>query len=226
MRKDIDQDIISHFLEKLEEYGLELGSKLDELEKEKANYVFFDEIKRLIEEDTLSFCSSYLSTSESGKKEFKNRLLELFKDQEIVDNIIQEIVNLYYLYESGLLELDEIAPQKETAEENIKTLILRINNYLQETNVDQLAKDDERLSRKLEKLVDLGTIIESNEPSPVEDIDFLEEVLEAMEMSDEEKRTILVEIIEHNISIYNANISKKKENQPVPTKEIEELDDS
>ncbi len=225
MIKEDNLDLINNFLEKLEEYGLEIGSRLDELEKEKANYVFFVELKRMIQEDVIGFCSSYNSTSEDGKKEFASKLLELFKDQEIVDNIIQEIINLYYLYESGLIDLDEIAPQREQAEENIKTLILRINNYLEETNVDQIAKDDERLSHQLERLVDLGTIIESNEPTAIEDMDFLEETLERLDISETDKTQIVIEIINHNLSVYNLNLSKKKNNKPVTT-EIEELDDN
>ena len=202
---DEKKDEFDRFLEELESFGLELGSKLEESKQE--------------------FCSSYFNKEESEKEEFRQRLLSLFKDLEIVDNIIQEIINLYYLQEAGLLDQEEIAPQKEMAEENLKTLGIKIDKYIQDTNIDQLQKDEEHLSTKLERLVDLGSALESEEDVPIDDIDFLEEMLEKVELSDEIKRSILTEIIRHNVAIYQGHLQKKINHEPIEALEIEELKD-
>lgn len=223
--KEEKKDEFDHFLEELESYGLELGSKLEEIEQEKRSYEFFQTIKRKLEESKQEFCSSYFNKEEAEKEEFRQRLLSLFKDLEIVDNIIQEIINLYYLQEAGLLDQEEIAPQKELAEENLKTLGIKIDKYIQDTNIDQLQKDEEHLSTKLERLVDLGSALESEEDFPIDDIDFLEEMLERVELSDEVKRSILTEIIRYNVTIYQGHLQKKINHEPIEVLEIEELKD-
>ena len=204
------KEIMNHFIEQLEAFGIELGNKLDQIEQEKQNYHFLDTIKKKIMESRIDFCSYYVSLEEEEKQEFQNRLLNLFKDQEIVDNIIQEIINLYYLNESGLLDLDETKPQKEIALENLNTLLMKIEKYIEETNIDQLLVDEESLAKQLDRLVSLGSIMEQEESSPVQDIDFLEQVLERSELTGEEKKTILLELITYNVSEYNRLLSEKE----------------
>ena len=204
------KEIMNHFIEQLEAFGIELGNKLDQIEQEKQNYHFLDTIKKKIMESKIDFCSYYVSLEEEEKQEFQNRLLNLFKDQEIVDNIIQEIINLYYLNESGLLDLDEAKPQKEIALENLNTLLMKIEKYIEETNIDQLLVDEESLAKQLDRLVSLGSIMEQEESSPVQDIDFLEQVLERSELTGEEKKTILLELITYNVSEYNRLLSEKE----------------
>ena len=218
-----NEDLIRRFVEQLESYGIEIGTKLDRMEKEKQSYLFFEEVLERIREDKVAFCTSYLIMTDEEQALFQKRLLDLFKDQEIVDNILQEIVNLYYLKESGLLELDEIAPQKEVAYENLDTLATKIEKFLKENNIDQLTADAERLSLSLDRLVDLGSIMEGEENTPVSDVDFLEEVLEASNLSKEERKTLLEEVIQYNLDTYRKNLERKAAREEL-SEELEELE--
>ena len=159
--------------------------------------------------------------SNEDKKELQKKLLNLFKDQEIVDNIIQEVINLYYLNEAELLELEETRPQLEIALENLKTLNTKIEKYLSEVDVVALSKEEGVLSDKLDRLVMMGSIMEGEEEEAIDDIDFLEEVLETSPLPDEEKRVIITEIIKHNLQVYKGGKAKKQEDivvlQDVPT---------
>lgn len=203
------EDLNDKFVEQLESYGLVIGRKLDKIDKTKSNYVYLESILNQIEESKVDFCSSYFACSEEEKKEFKGILLELFKDQEIVDNIIQEIVNLYYLKEYELLELEETAPQKEVAFENLDTLCTKIEKYLGDTNFDQLIADDKKLSGRMDRLVSLGCILESDDKTPIEDLGFLEEMLEIVELSDEEKKEVLLYCIKRNLDAYDYRLAKR-----------------
>ena len=211
----------SHFVEQLEYLGLELGTKLDQIGKEKKDYGLFKKIHDQLNESVLDFCSSYFSLSNEGKKELQRKLLNLFKDQEIVDNIIQEIINLYYLREAELLELEETRPQLEIALENLKTLSAKIEKYLSEIDLPSLEREENRLSNQLERVVAMGSTMEEDEDEEIEDIDFLEEMLETCSLPDEEKRGILEEIIRHNLAIYRGQKKKEPEDfvilQDVPT---------
>ena len=224
VKNEKNQELMSHFIEQLEAYGLEIGSKLDQMETDKNDYLFFERIKKELEESKIEFCSSYFALTEEEKAFFQKQLLALFKDQEIVDNILQEIVNLYYLKEYGLLDLEEIAPQKEVALENLETLLTKVTKYLNDTNFDQLSKTDEKLSERMDRLVTLGSILEGDENVPIDDVDFLEETLEYLSLTPEEKKQVLIEIIHHNIAVYHTHLEKKKENIPIEQSiEIEEL---
>ncbi len=211
----------SHFVEQLEYLGLELGTKLDQIGKEKKDYGLFKKIHDQLNESVLDFCSSYFSLPNEGKKELQGKLLNLFKDQEIVDNIIQEIINLYYLKEAELLELEETRPQLEIALENLKTLSAKIEKYLSEIDLPSLEREENHLSNQLERVVAMGSAMEEEEDEEIEDIDFLEEVLETCSLPDEEKRGILEEIIRHNLAIYRGKKKKEPEDfvilQDVPT---------
>ena len=157
------QEYRSHFVEQLEYLGLELGTKLDQIGKEKKDYGLFKKIHDQLNESVLDFCSSYFSLSNEGKKELQRKLLNLFKDQEIVDNIIQEIINLYYLREAELLELEETRPQLEIALENLKTLSAKIEKYLSEIDLPSLEREENRLSNQLERVVAMGSTMEEDE---------------------------------------------------------------
>ena len=224
IKNEKSQELISHFIEQLESYGLEMGSQLDQMETEKKDYLFFEKIKKELEESKIEFCSSYFTMTEEEQEYFKKQLLSLFKDQEIVDNILQEIINLYYLKEYGLLDQEETAPQKEVALENLDTLLMKITKYINDTNFEQLEKTDEKLSNRMDRLVSLGSIIEEDELVPIDDIDFLEETIEYLSLSPEEKKQLLIEIIQHNIAVYHSHLEKKKDNIPIEQSvEIETL---
>ena len=216
MKTEKNEELINRFVEQLEAIYLEYGSKLDEIEEAKQEYHFFEKILKEIEDSKVDFCTSYYTLTEEQKSDFQTHLLNLFKDQEIVDNIMQEIINLYFLKEAGLLDLEETAPQKEVAIENLETLAIKISKFLKDTNIQQLEADDERLTEKLERLVILGSIIEDRELTPIEDIAFVRQVMELIDLSDEEKKALLIEIIQHNISMYQENLRQKQETKKTP----------
>ena len=217
-----NQEILDHFLEQLESFGLEIGTQLDQIEKEKNDYLLFQKIKEEIEKSKINFSTSYMSLEDDKKEEFQKRLLKLFKDQEIVDNILQEIVNLYYLKEEELLDLEELSAQKELAFENLNTLLTKIEKYLQETSIEELTEEEGKLSLQLDRLVLLGSILEGEELLPIEDIDFLEESLERSNLSDQEKRLLLGDLIRHNIEMYQMGPMEPKKEEKKEEEEVEE----
>ena len=222
LKRQRNNEIMERFVEQLEAYGLEIGNSMKQIESQKEEYQFFSRLKEEIEKSKNDFCSSYFALSESEKEEFKKQLLNLFKDQEIVDNILQEIINLYYLKEEGLLELEEVTPQKEIALENIETLLIKINSYLKNVNWEQLEADDTKYTTQLERLVLLGAIIEGDANEEIEDLDFLQEALEALALTEEEKVLILLDVIEHNLAVYQTKMTRKKKHEPIEDK-IEDL---
>ena len=224
---DMEQntDYLSLFIEELESIGLELGNELDRIEHEKENYNFYSEVKEQVEKSYSDFCSAYFVMDEEEKQDFNSRLLELFKDQEIVDNIVQEFTNLYFLSALGLLGKEEIAPQREIAEENLKTLVTKIERYLSDVNYDQLEANHERVAARLDRIVEMGSILEGEETTPLNDIDFLKETLESMELPEDTKKQILLRIVDFNLRIYDDHLAKKKDNVPFEEK-IEELRDA
>ena len=223
MENEEREDLMHRFMEALEAYGLEVGTRLDQVESDCDHYLFFADVFEQLHQSKVDFCTHYFSLSDADKEDFLKKMLLLFKDQEIVDNIMQEIINLYYLNDSGLLAYEELNSQREVAYENLETLSTKIEKYLNEHNYDQLMADYERLSLQIDGIVLLGSTLEEGQ-FPVQDIDFLRNVIDHLQLSNDDKKQILFEILHYNIDIYHKHVESMRENQPIDSSmEIEEL---
>ena len=207
-----------NLLIELEKLGLQTGEELERLERKSASYLFLEKILKSLEEDKIAFAILYYEMEEEEKEELRNDILSLLDSEEVVDDILQEIINLYYLKTEGLLDLEEIAPQKELAQEKLTILELTIKEYLK-TKDSFREEEIKRLSQRLEQIVELGSSLEEEERE-VEDIDFLEEVLEEIKLEEEEKMAVLEAIIKKNNAIYSQTLKKQEREE---TKEDETL---
>ncbi|MBR3211026.1 MAG: hypothetical protein IKF71_03705 [Bacilli bacterium] len=220
IRNDKNHVFVDHLLEELESYGLKIGMKLEELESEKNDYLFFMDVLDQLKKSRIDFCSSYFSLSEEEKELFYKKLIRLFKDQGIVDSIIQEIINLYYLNERGLLEKEDVSFQKEVALENLDTLATKIEKYLDSIHYDLIIMNHDKLSKQMDDLMLLGSILEED-GTPLEDFDFLKDTLEALDLTNEEKKRILIEILQYNGLIYQEQMKELKESLSPPNTQVQ-----
>lgn len=226
MENDDRQDLMNHFIEVLESYCLVVSDQLDQVGTSCDDYLVFAEINEKLKLSKVDFCVYYFSLSEADKSLFLKKLLLLFKDQEIVDNIIQEIINLYYLNEANLLDYEEIGSQREVAIENLETLSTKIEKYLAGINFDQLMADYEKYASRIDSIILLGSTLEEGK-FPIQDIDFLRDIIEKLPLSSEERELVLFLILQYNISIYQNHVERMRENQPIDQDaEIEELRDN
>ncbi len=215
IRNEENHVLIDRLMDELESYSLKVGTELERLEAEKKEYLFFKDVLESLEKSKVDFCSSYFVLSEDEKSLFQNMLVSLFKDQEIVDHIIQEIINLYYLNERGLLEQEEVVSQKDVALENLETLATKISKYIKDIHYDLIIMNHDKLSKQMGHLMLLGSILEED-GTPVTDIEFLRETLNQIKLTPDERKEILMEIIRYNHSIYQEQIQELK--QPMTLK--------
>ena len=169
----------------------------------------------------IEFALEYHILTDEEKIKIYSTLLKKIK-REVVDNAIQETINLYYLYESGLLEIDDITPQVETSTNSLNELIQELSKVVE--TIEEKDEEYQLLSEKIDQVLSYGTILEEQESIPFENIDFLGEIIEKSNFIEEEKHQLLVYLIKHNIHAYEKLLKKKNESQQ--EEEKEEIDSS
>ena len=186
-KKKEDKNRMEKLVTELELIGLQIGEELDEIESQYQDDKSLEEMKNQIRNDKVGLALHYFELAQEEKEDFQKRLKKVFETEEEVENIIQELVNLYFLKTEGLLELEEIAPQKEVSYEALENLFQKIEAYLKGNTHKALEEKIKELSERFEKVVELGTLLEEEEDFLLEDIDFLEWLLERVNLTDEEE---------------------------------------
>ena len=219
-----EEELVLKFLEQLEIVGLKIEEQLSKKEEKKKEEEYLRALLSSLITSKIEFALEYHILTEEEKIRLYSTLLKKIP-RETVDEAIQETINLYYLYESGLLDTEDIVPQVEVTMNSLNTLINELSQAVED--IEEKDEEYELLSQKIDQIVSLGTILEEKELEPIENIDFLGEIIEQSDLTDEEKRKLLTYLIRHNIHAYEKGLKKKKQVPQEETKEeIEEVESS
>ena len=219
-----EEELVLKFLEQLEIVGLKIEEQLSKKEEKKKEEEYLRALLSSLITSKIEFALEYHILTEEEKIRLYSTLLKKIP-RETVDEAIQETINLYYLYESGLLDTEDIVPQVEVTMNSLNTLINELSQVVED--IEEKDEEYEMLSQKIDQIVSLGTILEEKELEPIENIDFLGEIIEQSDLTDEEKRKLLTYLIRHNIHAYEKGLKKKKQVPQEETKEeIEEVESS
>ena len=218
-----NEELILKFLEQLEIVGLRIEEQLSKKEEKQREEEYLRKLLSTLITSKIEFALEYHILTEEEKLRLYSSLLKKIP-REIVDEAIQETINLYYLYESGLLETEDIMPQIEATTISLNSLINELSRIVE--TIEEKDEEYESLASKMDQLVSMGTILEEKENSPIENIEFLGEIIEQSNLSDEEKRNLLIYIIKHNYHVYEKRLTKKQEQREPELKEEDSLDTS
>lgn len=227
-------DLITNFLNKLETMILNIDSELEYIRNNNLEYETIYNLLETLNNSKTDFSVTYYESSSEVKENIRNILLSVYNDEELVSNIINEIVNLYFLYHTGLLENDDLAEQKDEAIEALEDFEQKLSDYF--SNKEHISENAvESRQRMKQKLIEIGSIFGNQYQSEIiDDVEKIDEVLKLLDLSDDEIVDLLAYIIESNTKLMKENILEEQNrlqeeierNKEEVEKIIEQEDDS
>lgn len=192
--------LIDDFLIQLEYLALSTEEEITFLENENEDYKYITDLVEVLTVSKSSFVECYMSLSKEKTEEFKSIIGKVISCPEKLSSIINEIRNLYYLLENNLQETEEALSQRETSEETIDNFKNSLLSYTRKIDYQENNSKIKQLKEYIENIVTLGTNLE--EENEIKNIDFLQEILDNINLSTQEQQEILMVIIKNNLKIY------------------------
>ncbi len=210
--------LIQNFLEKLELIGIASDAKIEEMETLEKKITYIEIFYKEMQLSRKEYAKKFYETSDEAKEEWKD-ILELFLKKEEITNIEKALLRLNEIVENNSLDNNS---ELEEIDHILDFFVMRMKTYLDNTDKNQIKKELEQRKNRFDRLLSLGDILEDDtETRDIEDIDFLEEVISFINISENEKIDILRYLIEKNRRIYE----KKIENPPEEIEELETLEE-
>lgn len=192
--------LIDDFLIQLEYLALSTEEKISLLENENKDYRYLSDLVEVLNVSKTSFAECYMNLSKEKMEEFKSIIGKVIPYPEKISSTVNEIRNLYYLQENNLLDTEEVLSQRVTAEDTINSFRNYLLNYTRRIDYQKNDLEIKHLRKYLENLVTLGTNLE--EENEIENIDFLQEIIQDVTLSIQEQQEILLIIIKNNLKTY------------------------
>ncbi len=206
-----EQTIVDKFLIELEQLFSKKEEELNTIESQENDYQAIKDLLDVLSASQMAFVEDFATKREEEKARILELLERIESSKERVQAIVEQIMNYYYLKESGLLEEEFIAPQRKQAEDVLRGLQNDLSSYQQQIHLSDISKKKQNIESYMEKLVLIGDAFTEGElDRPVEDIDFLEAFLNDCSLSDEEKSELLTKIWLENVSIYQEILNSNK----------------
>ena len=203
------KDIIDKFLSELNSIILDYNGEIEHIKSNNMDYNLANEILETLRNSPVDFAVTFFNLSDEVKERVRTLLEKSCSGESEVNNIINETLNLYSLNNHHLLENSLFEPQKTTAIETLEELERVLSSFIEDKK--HISEEEiEHRNEMMEKLNNIGTLFGNGEQFDIiNDVKTLEEVLNLVNLSDEEKIALIRSVIENNIEFYEERINER-----------------
>ena len=203
------KDIIDKFLSELNSIILDYNGEIEHIKSNNMDYNLANEILETLRNSPVDFAVTFFNLSDEVKERVRTLLEKSCSGESEVNNIINETLNLYSLNNHHLLENSLFEPQKTTAIETLEELERVLSSFIEDKK--HISEEEiEHRNKMMEKLNNIGTLFGNGEQYDIiNDVKTLEEVLNLVNLSDEEKIALIRSVIENNIEFYEERINER-----------------
>lgn len=203
------KDIIDKFLSELNSIILDYNGEIEHIKSNNMDYNLANEILETLRNSPVDFAVTFFNLSDEVKERVRTLLEKSCSGVLEVNNIINETLNLYSLNNHHLLENSLFEPQKTTAIETLEELERILSSFVEDKK--HISEEEiEHRNKMMEKLNNIGTLFGNGEQYDIiNDVKTLEEVLNLVNLSDEEKIALIKSVIENNIEFYEERINER-----------------
>lgn len=203
------KDIIDKFLSELNSIILDYNGEIEHIKSNNMDYNLANEILETLRNSPVDFAVTFFNLSDEVKERVRTLLEKSCSGVLEVNNIINETLNLYSLNNHHLLENSLFEPQKTTAIETLEELERILSSFIED--IKHISEEEiEQRNEMMEKLNNIGTLFGNGEQYDIiNDVKTLEEVLNLVNLSDEEKIALIKSVIENNIEFYEERINER-----------------
>lgn len=203
------KDIIDKFLSELNSIILDYNGEIEHIKSNNMDYNLANEILETLRNSPVDFAVTFFNLSDEFKERVRTLLEKSCSSESEVNNIINETLNLYSLNNHHLLENSLFEPQKTTAIETLEELERVLSSFIEDKK--HISEEEiEHRNKMMEKLNNIGTLFGNGEQYDIiNDVKTLEEVLNLVNLSDEEKIALIKSVIENNIEFYEERINER-----------------
>ena len=209
MEEEFLKSSIDKFLEQLESYCISLTDRLDDLDKLESDYNYVLNVINSLNNSKIEYSKLFFSLSLDDKNKFKSVLSRIVKDSELVDSVINELINLYYLDVSGLIELDSVVEQKNNSFDIINTLLVELNKFILNMDIDSKTREKNEIKNRVSDVSELGNSIEDGVINPIDDVSFIDDIFNIVDLDDSEKEAIIFYLFSKNLDSYHRILDEK-----------------
>lgn len=183
-----DKQVIKQFLDELEKWLLKQEIIIDSIKEKARQRRYIEDLLTVLKYDKLEFVDVVYSSSEDKKQEFLDILKIVISNDREYHRIASELLNLHYLKEAGLIDSEEVRPQREVGERALDEVIDKCEFYL--TTIED-KNDEERINELyhyVESLFDLASSMDEDRlVSEIKDYDFFLEVISELPLPESVK---------------------------------------
>lgn len=177
MKKE-DNQVVEQFLTMLEKLILKQESGIESIKERKRQRRYIKDLLSVLNSFKVGFADEVYHSKKNKQQEFLDILKIVISNDREYHRIVDEILNLYYLKDSGLIDCEEVRPQRDVCEAALDEVIEKCNLYL-DTIEDR--EDDKRIKDLydyMEKLFEIASCFDDNRlVSEIKDYDFFLEVV-------------------------------------------------
>ena len=208
-------ELITTFLNKIETLILDIEQELDKIRRNNIEYNTTESMIETLNDSQkknskIDFAVTYYESSPEVKQTIRELLLNICQGETEVEIIINEIINLYFLYSQGLLEDDDLVEQREAAEEVLEELGMKLSQYFSQKELISETAIETKMQMK-QKLIDIGSLFGNGYQSEIiDDIALLDEVISVLNLSEEETLCLIASIIETNTELALERIQEEE----------------
>lgn len=189
--KDNNTSPLNQFLNELERMILRQENAIEYIQREQKEKQYIEDLLDVLNTSKIGFVIELFSSEEAKQEEFKQMIKKVISNDNEYHQVLNEIINLYYLQKTGLINIEEVTPQIQKALEALSIIIDKGTIFLDTLNIDEDDKKLKELYQTMEKLTDLAMNFNENGlVSEIEDLDFFEELLFKMNLNNKTRLDI------------------------------------
>ena len=211
------EEIIEKFLQSIENKIIALDMEYTSINEQIEDYHYSKDLLELLNVSKVAFMKGVLSRTKEEQERLEDFLKKIIS-LNAIDELFDSIKNLYYLSEYNLIEKD--IPQMKDIETVLNQLKEALHTYQERIEKQNLKTRQEEISNEMNTIMEIGSSFTDNAlESDIKDIDTFEKLLEASNLSSEEKEQFLLYIIAQTAQIYQETIDSKR---IIETKDLED----
>ena len=196
--------VIKKFLNGLETIFTNCEEEKNELLEKNSDFRYMDDLITVYNASKLAFAEGIVAMNKAKKEEFIRIVNKAIEDTDLLASIFSESHNLNCLNIEGLIEDELVAPQVEDSYKVFDEAIDKLKQYTSKINIDRNSDIINKIEEYIEYLVAIGSKFDGESLNrDVNNIDFLEIVLDDVDLTDEEKYSLLEYILVRNTELYN-----------------------
>ena len=206
------KNAVEQFLEELEQRILNQEKGINYLKEHQKERKYIKDLLEVLQTSKIGLIKEVFTADAEKKEEFYRMMKKVVSNDQEYHQLRNEIKNLYYLEEYGLLNDPFINPQKNTSLEQLDIMMNKCEDYLKRIAE---VKEEERLKelhRTMESLFDLATKFDHDKlVEEITDIEFFQEVVRELRLPSSVKLDLISYVFERTNELHKKPEKKRKE---------------